>query len=126
MHDRDALPQPQFVAPVLEAKADTEATKQLAKGSKSPIKAIPITAKAPSVAAAKQQPTVAADPTSQSAIPAEPAKEWVFWYLPFGDVIPQGLMVMGSMLVAQLSHQQHARATQWPDGPLKSCPICPK
>ena len=74
VHDRDALPQPQFVAPVLEAPkaAETVATGSL-KRPKSPGKAPPPKAKAPAVVAVKKQPAAQSDSTDATA--AEPATE---------------------------------------------------
>ena len=77
VHDRDALPQPQFVAPVIEVKAEVETVPKTGKGGKSPVKAPAAKAKPPSVAAVKGQPPVQAEGTSQPSVPPEPATEYV-------------------------------------------------
>jgi len=76
VHDRDALPQPQFVAPVLEVKAEQQAAApKSAKGGKAPVKVPVAKPKTPSAAANKGQPPVQAEGTSLPL--AEPAAECV-------------------------------------------------
>ncbi|KAL0037130.1 hypothetical protein WJX79_001758 [Trebouxia sp. C0005] len=76
VHDRDALPQPQFVAPVLEVKAEQQAAApKSTKGGKTPAKVPVAKPKTPSAAAIKGQPRVQAEGTSLPI--AEPAAEYV-------------------------------------------------
>ncbi len=77
VRDRDALPQPQFVAPVLEVKAAEQqaAAPKSAKGGKTPVKIPVAKPKTPSAAAIEGQPPVQAEGTSLPI--AEPAAECV-------------------------------------------------
>lgn len=75
VHDRDALPQPQFVAPVLEVKAEQQAAAlKSTKGGNTPIKVPVAKPKTPSAAAINGQPPVQAEGASLPI--AEPAAEY--------------------------------------------------
>lgn len=77
VHDRDALPQPQFVAPVLVTEDSNAASLPVkGRGSKPPIKGGPAAkAKAASRPVSRGKPAALTDSASQAAIP--PASEYV-------------------------------------------------
>ena len=81
VHDRDALPQPQFVAPILEVAEDSNSASLPVKGrgSMPPIKGRPAAkAKAASRPVSRGKPAVLTDSASQAAtMPSPPASEYV-------------------------------------------------
>lgn len=76
VHDRDALPQPSFVAPVLELspKSDSAAQAVQRKGLKPPIKGP--ASKVPSRPVSRGKAAVLTDVTVQPAAPAAPLTEY--------------------------------------------------
>ena len=82
VHDRDALPQPQFVVPVLETatQGSRAATPVAGKSSKAPFKAPAAKGQVPSSTVSRGQPAGLAEGPSQpvaGSLPTEYVRPWL-------------------------------------------------
>ena len=107
MHDRDALPQPQFVAPTLAASSENDSTAAptKGKGAKPPMKGPAAKGKVPVAPVSKGKPVALVEAADQPGTEVPTPTEYVKPLLL--RLLPSGFRRLPQAVLARMKHDVH-------------------